>query len=47
MFVNIHLHNFTITFCAVMGHFIFGRQTHGHQNDGHPKMDLSRLVNPL
>lgn len=30
-----------------MGHFISGRQAHGHRNHGPQKMDLSRLVDKM
>lgn len=31
-------------FDAVMEHFIYGRQIHGHRNHGPQKMGLSRFV---
>lgn len=45
--VIIRQHSEWRSFNAVMGHFICGRQTHGHQKLGPQEMDLSRLVNKL
>lgn len=46
MFQKLYVKSVCILY-AVMGHFICGRQTRGHQNHGPQRMDSSRLIYSL